>query len=113
MDTHRTSQREAILTKFLLKRKDRCFEKKVRYQSPGKEWQCSVPDSSERDIPEFKISGKRICDCISNVSLFYEYERLMFHEICPCLLRCKRVGAKGRNKRGETVISIAESEVIS
>ncbi|KAK6260485.1 hypothetical protein SCA6_014959 [Theobroma cacao] len=33
MDTHRSSQREAALTKFRLKRKDRCFEKKVRYQS--------------------------------------------------------------------------------
>ncbi|KAE8699637.1 Two-component response regulator-like APRR5 [Hibiscus syriacus] len=33
MDTHHTSQREAALTKFRLKRKDRCFEKKVRYQN--------------------------------------------------------------------------------
>ncbi|XVE73624.1 hypothetical protein DITRI_Ditri11bG0133600 [Diplodiscus trichospermus] len=33
MDTHRSSQREAALRKFRLKRKDRCFEKKVRYQS--------------------------------------------------------------------------------
>ncbi|KAE8723248.1 Two-component response regulator-like APRR9 [Hibiscus syriacus] len=33
MDTQRSSQREAALTKFRLKRKDRCFEKKVRYQS--------------------------------------------------------------------------------
>ncbi|KAL4368337.1 hypothetical protein GQ457_05G001150 [Hibiscus cannabinus] len=33
MDTHRSSQREAALAKFRLKRKDRCFEKKVRYQS--------------------------------------------------------------------------------
>ncbi|OMO64191.1 hypothetical protein CCACVL1_21964 [Corchorus capsularis] len=33
MDSHRSSQREAALTKFRLKRKDRCFEKKVRYQS--------------------------------------------------------------------------------
>ncbi|XP_039051548.1 two-component response regulator-like APRR3 isoform X2 [Hibiscus syriacus] len=33
MDTYRSSQREAALTKFRLKRKDRCFEKKVRYQS--------------------------------------------------------------------------------
>ncbi|GMI69539.1 hypothetical protein HRI_000623200 [Hibiscus trionum] len=33
MDAHRSSQREAALTKFRLKRKDRCFEKKVRYQS--------------------------------------------------------------------------------
>ncbi|KAK1558927.1 hypothetical protein Q3G72_008370 [Acer saccharum] len=32
-DSHRSSQREAALTKFRLKRKDRCFEKKVRYQS--------------------------------------------------------------------------------
>ncbi|XP_065860035.1 two-component response regulator-like APRR5 [Euphorbia lathyris] len=33
MDAHRSSQREAALTKFRLKRKDRCYEKKVRYQS--------------------------------------------------------------------------------
>ncbi|MBA0877063.1 hypothetical protein Goshw_005335 [Gossypium schwendimanii] len=33
MDTHRSSQREAALMKFRLKRKDRCFEKKVRYQN--------------------------------------------------------------------------------
>uniref|UniRef100_A0A2P2M1Y9 Uncharacterized protein MANES_01G239500 n=1 Tax=Rhizophora mucronata TaxID=61149 RepID=A0A2P2M1Y9_RHIMU len=33
MDSHRLSQREAALTKFRLKRKDRCYEKKVRYQS--------------------------------------------------------------------------------
>ncbi|XP_068315096.1 two-component response regulator-like APRR5 isoform X1 [Pyrus communis] len=32
-DPLRSSQREAALTKFRLKRKDRCFEKKVRYQS--------------------------------------------------------------------------------
>ncbi|KAK4267087.1 hypothetical protein QN277_023921 [Acacia crassicarpa] len=32
-DSLRPSQREAALTKFRLKRKDRCFEKKVRYQS--------------------------------------------------------------------------------
>ncbi|TKY64158.1 Two-component response regulator PRR95 [Spatholobus suberectus] len=32
-DCHRSSQREAALTKFRLKRKERCFEKKVRYQS--------------------------------------------------------------------------------
>ncbi|XP_038683130.1 two-component response regulator-like APRR3 [Tripterygium wilfordii] len=33
MDSHRFSQREAALTKFRLKRKERCYEKKVRYQS--------------------------------------------------------------------------------
>ncbi|KAK8693672.1 hypothetical protein V6N13_071244 [Hibiscus sabdariffa] len=33
MDAHHLSQREAALTKFRLKRKDRCFEKKVRYQN--------------------------------------------------------------------------------
>ncbi|RZC01443.1 Two-component response regulator-like PRR95 isoform D [Glycine soja] len=32
-DPHRSSQREAVLVKFRLKRKERCFEKKVRYQS--------------------------------------------------------------------------------
>ncbi|GMH21771.1 hypothetical protein Nepgr_023613 [Nepenthes gracilis] len=31
--SHRTAQREAALRKFLLKRKERCYEKKVRYQS--------------------------------------------------------------------------------
>nr|KYP38831.1 Two-component response regulator-like APRR5 [Cajanus cajan] len=31
-DSHHSSQREAALTKFRLKRKERCFEKKVRYQ---------------------------------------------------------------------------------
>ncbi|KAF3439783.1 hypothetical protein FNV43_RR18061 [Rhamnella rubrinervis] len=36
MDSLRSSQREAALTKFRLKRKDRCFEKKVRYQSRKK-----------------------------------------------------------------------------
>ncbi|XP_057973482.1 two-component response regulator-like APRR5 [Malania oleifera] len=33
MGFHRSSQREAALAKFRLKRKDRCYEKKVRYQS--------------------------------------------------------------------------------
>ncbi|PON78913.1 Two-component response regulator-like [Parasponia andersonii] len=33
MDSVRSSQREVALTKFRMKRKDRCFEKKVRYQS--------------------------------------------------------------------------------
>lgn len=32
-ENHSTSQREAALMKFRLKRKDRCFEKKVRYES--------------------------------------------------------------------------------
>ncbi|XP_042481204.1 two-component response regulator-like APRR9 [Macadamia integrifolia] len=36
MDPHRSTQREAALNKFRLKRKDRCFEKKVRYQSRKK-----------------------------------------------------------------------------
>ncbi|KAJ4831530.1 hypothetical protein Tsubulata_048224 [Turnera subulata] len=36
MDSLRSSQREAALTKFRLKRKDRCYEKKVRYQSRKK-----------------------------------------------------------------------------
>ena len=31
MDNHRSSQTKAALTKFRLKRKDRCFEKKVYY----------------------------------------------------------------------------------
>ncbi|KAL2527561.1 pseudo-response regulator 5 [Abeliophyllum distichum] len=34
--SHRSVQREAALTKFRLKRKDRCFEKKVRYESRKK-----------------------------------------------------------------------------
>ncbi|XP_052187474.1 two-component response regulator-like APRR9 [Diospyros lotus] len=33
---HRSVQREAALTKFRLKRKDRCYEKKVRYESRKK-----------------------------------------------------------------------------
>ncbi|CAK8560572.1 unnamed protein product [Lathyrus sativus] len=32
-DSHRSSHREAALTKFRLKRKERCYTKKVRYQS--------------------------------------------------------------------------------
>lgn len=32
-ENHSTSQREAALMKFRLKRKDRCYEKKVRYES--------------------------------------------------------------------------------
>ncbi|CAJ2631252.1 unnamed protein product [Trifolium pratense] len=32
-NSHRTSQREAALMKFRLKRKDRCYDKKVRYES--------------------------------------------------------------------------------
>ncbi|PHU04469.1 Two-component response regulator-like PRR73 [Capsicum chinense] len=32
-ENHNTSQREAVLMKFRLKRKDRCYEKKVRYES--------------------------------------------------------------------------------
>nr|GMC68318.1 two-component response regulator-like APRR5 [Ipomoea batatas] len=35
-NSQRSSQREAALTKFRLKRKDRCFEKKVRYESRKK-----------------------------------------------------------------------------
>lgn len=35
-DSHRSSQREAALTKFRLKRKERCYEKKVRYESRKK-----------------------------------------------------------------------------
>lgn len=36
-DSHRSRQREAALTKFRLKRKERCFEKKVQYQSRKKQ----------------------------------------------------------------------------
>ncbi|XP_057507156.1 two-component response regulator-like APRR5 [Actinidia eriantha] len=35
-NSHRSIQREAALNKFRLKRKDRCFEKKVRYESRKK-----------------------------------------------------------------------------
>uniref|UniRef100_A0A803PQG3 Two-component response regulator-like APRR5 n=1 Tax=Cannabis sativa TaxID=3483 RepID=A0A803PQG3_CANSA len=35
-NSHRAIQREAALTKFRMKRKDRCFEKKVRYESRKK-----------------------------------------------------------------------------
>ncbi|KAI3815719.1 hypothetical protein L1987_15398 [Smallanthus sonchifolius] len=34
--THQSSQREAALNKFRMKRKDRCFDKKVRYESRKK-----------------------------------------------------------------------------
>ncbi|CAK9158244.1 unnamed protein product [Ilex paraguariensis] len=34
--SHRSTQREAALTKFRLKRKERCYEKKVRYESRKK-----------------------------------------------------------------------------
>jgi len=34
--THRSMQREAALNKFRMKRKDRCFDKKVRYESRKK-----------------------------------------------------------------------------
>lgn len=36
IDHQRVSQREAALTKFRMKRKDRCYEKRVRYQSRKK-----------------------------------------------------------------------------
>ncbi|KAJ8748487.1 hypothetical protein K2173_003384 [Erythroxylum novogranatense] len=36
MDDYRSGQREAALSKFRLKRKNRCYEKKVRYQSRKK-----------------------------------------------------------------------------
>lgn len=36
VDINRSAQREAALTKFRQKRKERCFEKKVRYQSRKK-----------------------------------------------------------------------------
>uniref|UniRef100_A0A5B7AAQ9 Putative two-component response regulator-like APRR5 isoform X1 n=2 Tax=Davidia involucrata TaxID=16924 RepID=A0A5B7AAQ9_DAVIN len=35
-NSHRSIQREAALTKFRLKRKDRCYEKKIRYESRKK-----------------------------------------------------------------------------
>ncbi|KAI3819001.1 hypothetical protein L1987_12823 [Smallanthus sonchifolius] len=35
-NTHRSTQREAALNKFRMKRKDRCFDKKVRYESRKK-----------------------------------------------------------------------------
>ncbi|XVE64494.1 hypothetical protein DITRI_Ditri07aG0105000 [Diplodiscus trichospermus] len=35
-NSHRSIQREAALTKFRMKRKDRCYEKKVRYESRKK-----------------------------------------------------------------------------
>ncbi|XP_010251440.1 PREDICTED: two-component response regulator-like PRR95 [Nelumbo nucifera] len=36
INSHRSTEREAALTKFRLKRKERCYEKKVRYQSRKK-----------------------------------------------------------------------------
>ncbi|PQP95151.1 two-component response regulator-like APRR5 isoform X2 [Prunus yedoensis var. nudiflora] len=42
-NSHRSIQREAALNKFRLKRKDRCYDKKVRYES-RKNLQSSVPE---------------------------------------------------------------------
>lgn len=52
-DTHCSSQREAALHKFRLKRKDRCFDKKVRYQSRKKlaEQRPRVKGQFVRQIP--------------------------------------------------------------
>ncbi|XP_057951285.1 two-component response regulator-like APRR9 [Malania oleifera] len=50
---HRSIQREAALTKFRLKRKDRCFEKKVRYESRKKlaEQRPRVKGQFVRQVP--------------------------------------------------------------
>ncbi|KAI3471267.1 hypothetical protein Pfo_027930 [Paulownia fortunei] len=51
--SHRSIQREAALTKFRLKRKDRCFDKKVRYESRKKlaEQRPRVKGQFVRQVP--------------------------------------------------------------
>ncbi|GLU12105.1 hypothetical protein SLE2022_288110 [Rubroshorea leprosula] len=51
--SHRSIQREAALTKFRLKRKDRCYEKKVRYESRKKlaEQRPRVKGQFVRQVP--------------------------------------------------------------
>ncbi|KAH6756264.1 hypothetical protein C2S53_003684 [Perilla frutescens var. hirtella] len=51
--SHRSMQREAALTKFRLKRKDRCFDKKVRYESRKKlaEQRPRVKGQFVRQVP--------------------------------------------------------------
>ncbi|KAL0400529.1 UNVERIFIED_CONTAM: Two-component response regulator-like APRR5 [Sesamum latifolium] len=51
--SHRSMQREAALTKFRMKRKDRCFEKKVRYESRKKlaEQRPRVKGQFVRQVP--------------------------------------------------------------
>ncbi|XP_011084572.1 two-component response regulator-like APRR5 [Sesamum indicum] len=51
--SHRSMQREAALNKFRLKRKDRCFEKKVRYESRKKlaEQRPRVKGQFVRQVP--------------------------------------------------------------
>ncbi|XP_073297702.1 two-component response regulator-like APRR5 [Primulina huaijiensis] len=51
--SHQTSQREAALKKFRLKRKERCFEKKVRYESRKKlaEQRPRVKGQFVRQVP--------------------------------------------------------------
>ncbi|KAK9713641.1 hypothetical protein RND81_06G041700 [Saponaria officinalis] len=51
--SHQSAQREAALAKFRLKRKDRCYEKKVRYQSRKKlaEQRVRVKGQFVRQVP--------------------------------------------------------------
>ncbi|KAK9122342.1 hypothetical protein Syun_019959 [Stephania yunnanensis] len=53
INPHRSSQREAALNKFRLKRKDRCYEKKVRYESRQKlaEQRPRVKGQFVRQVP--------------------------------------------------------------
>lgn len=57
--SHRSGQREAALTKFRLKRKDRCFEKKVRYESRKKlaEQRPRVKGQFVRQLPNDPQTG--------------------------------------------------------
>lgn len=60
VDQNRSAQREAALTKFRLKRKERCFEKKVRYQSRKKlaEQRPRVKGQFVRHLVQESANGK-------------------------------------------------------
>ncbi|XVE59152.1 hypothetical protein DITRI_Ditri05aG0022600 [Diplodiscus trichospermus] len=65
VDEDRAAQREAALTKFRQKRKERCFEKRVRYQSRKRlaEQRPRVKGQFVRRIMSDSEEGK---DCLSN-----------------------------------------------
>ncbi|KAL0304490.1 UNVERIFIED_CONTAM: Two-component response regulator-like APRR5 [Sesamum radiatum] len=60
--SHRSMQREAALTKFRMKRKDRCFEKKVRYESRKKlaEQRPRVKGQFVRQVPNDPQPGNSL-----------------------------------------------------
>ncbi|KAE8708230.1 Two-component response regulator-like APRR9 [Hibiscus syriacus] len=53
---HHSMEREAVLTKFRLKRKDRCYEKKVRYESRKKL-------AEQRPRVKVEFLHRRLVDC--------------------------------------------------